>query len=194
VSDRSTVYLKNRARGQLVEAALIDGVTLQEITCVESSWRPISEHNSKGAEHSHWDWREKHEAVAGLIAYRMFGIECDSEMQGPMLVSTAGHACLIPMRRGRELVYIDFVASAPWNSIATASNPRYSLVGRVFVATAIRLSQEEGFRGRIGLHSLPQAESLYAANCGMTDLGIDRKKENLRYFEMTPEQAEVSLR
>ena len=78
MSDRSTVYLKNRASGQLVEAALIDGVTLQEITCVESSWRPISEHNSKGAEHSHWDWREKHEAVAGLIAYRMFGIECDA--------------------------------------------------------------------------------------------------------------------
>jgi hypothetical protein len=194
VSDRSSVYLKNRVNGQLIEAFLIDGVTLAEVQRVESSWRPIVEKSQAPVEHSHWDWRKKHEAVAGLIAYRMFGVECDDEMQGLMLVSTAGHACRIPSQRGKELVYVNFVATAPWNSAAVVQTPRYSLVGRVFVATAIQLSREEGFRGRIGLHSLPQAESFYAESCGMTDLGIDRKKENLRYFEMTPEQTEAYLR
>jgi hypothetical protein len=41
---------------------------------------------------------------------------------------------------------------------------------------------EEGFRGRIGLHALPQAETFYARNCGMTDLGNDMRKEGLRIF------------
>jgi len=145
-------------------------------------------------EHGHWDWRKKHAAIEGLIAYRMFGIECEGDMQGLMLVSTAGHPCRITEQRGKEQVYIDFVATAPWNSPGLVDVPRYGLVGRVLIATAVQLSLEEGFRGRIGLHSLPQAETFYATNCGMTDLGKDTKKEGLRYFEMTPAQAAAFLR
>jgi hypothetical protein len=113
VSDRSSVYLRKRANGQLIEAVLIDGVTLAEVQAVESDWRPFIESSKAKPEHSHWDWRKKHEAVAGLIAYKMFGVECEEQMQGLMLVSTAGHACRIPSQRGKELVYVDFLASAP---------------------------------------------------------------------------------
>lgn len=42
-----------------------------------------------------------------------------------------------------------------------------------------------------GLHSLPQANGFYANTCGMTDLGPGY--DNLRYFEMTPEQAQVFI-
>ena len=35
------------------------------------------------------------------------------------------------------------------------------------------LSEELEFHGRIGLHSLPQADGFYANTCGMTDLGAD---------------------
>ena len=51
------------------------------------------------------------------------------------------------------------------------------------------LSEELEFQGRIGLHSLPQANGFYANACGMTDLGADADHQGLRYFEMTPEQA-----
>ncbi len=44
-----------------------------------------------------------------------------------------------------------------------------------------------------GLHSLPQANGFYANTCGMTDLGPDPGYDNLRYFEMTPEQAQVFI-
>jgi hypothetical protein len=71
--------------------------------------------------------------------------------------------------------------------------PRYGLVGRVLIATAVQLSLAEGFRGRIGLHALPQADSFYAMKCGMTDLGKDANKQGLRYFEMTPVQAAAFL-
>jgi hypothetical protein len=204
VTDQSTTYLKDRRTGKLVAATLIDGVSRDEVERAESSWQPILLESletrgrsgiAKGSqlEHSHWDWRKKHAAIEGLIAYRMFGIECEGDMQGLMLVSTVGHPCRITEQRGKEQVYIDFVATAPWNSPGLVDVPRYGLVGRVLIATAVQLSVEEGFRGRIGLHSLPQAETFYATNCGMTDLGKDTKKEGLRYFEMTPAQAAAFL-
>lgn len=74
------------------------------------------------------------------------------------------------------------------------AEPRYGLIGSIFVATAVQLSLSEGFKGRIGLHSLPQAEKFYGERCRMTDLGRDAKKENLRYYEMTAEQASDFLR
>ena len=58
---------------------------------------------------------------------------------------------------------------------------------------AIALSQELEFKGRIGLHSLPQANSFYANTCGMSDLGMDPDHLGLRYFEMTSEQAEAFI-
>jgi len=188
----------------MVDAILIDGVSREEVESAEASWRPMVEDELKALsaagvprsqwpEHAHWDWRKKHAAVEGLIAYRMFGLECEGQMQGLMLVSTAQHFCQIPSQARKELVYVDFVASAPWNSPAIVREPRYALVGRVFVATAVQLSLEEGFKGRIGLHSLPQAESFYSGICRMTDLGPDPKKQNLTYFEMTPEQASAFL-
>lgn len=205
MSDRSKVYLKDRRTGELVDAVLIDGVIRAEVEAAEAAWRPVVEERvaqlrqsgaprSAWPEHSHWDWRKKHEATEGLIAYRMFGLECESKMQGLMLVSTAGHLCRISGQANKDLVYIDFVASAPWNSAGIVAEPRYGLIGSIFVATAVQLSLSEGFKGRIGLHSLPQAEKFYGDRCQMTDLGRDAKKENLRYYEMTAEQASDFLR
>jgi hypothetical protein len=45
--------------------------------------------------------------------------------------------------------------------------------------------------GRLGL-SLPQADAFYR-KIGMTDLGQDSAYQNLRYFEMTAEQARAFL-
>ena len=57
------------------------------------------------------------------------------------------------------------------------------------IIAAIAFSRSNEFKGRIGLHSLPQANQFYTVTCGMTDLGPDPKYHNLRYFEMTPDQA-----
>lgn len=39
--------------------------------------------------------------------------------------------------------------------------PRLRGVGTALVTAAVALSEDEGFKGRIGLHSLPQAEDFY---------------------------------
>lgn len=150
----------------------------------------------KRPQHGHWDWRQKYERTRGILAYQMFGLECQGEMQGLMLVQTAGKECRIPAQKGKPLVYVYFIESAPWNSPLVVPEPRFGQVGRVLMAAAIELSRSMEFSGRIGLHSLRQTESWYADRCGMTDLGPDPdpKTQHLRYFEVTPEQASAFLK
>jgi hypothetical protein len=205
MSERSVVHLKDRQKGALVEATFIDGVTEAEVILAESRWKPFLDEQirrmqaagvpkEKLPQHRHWDWRQKFEAVEGYAAYQMFGIECEGEMQGLMLVSTAGKVCRAESHKGKSLVYVHFLAAAPWNLPSIVPEPRYSLVGTILVAAAIQLSLEEEFSGRIGLHSLPQADNWYSDACGMTDLGCDPTSQNLRYFEMTAEQASEFLK
>lgn len=196
--------LKDRRTGELCEAVLLDGLGKDEIDAAEAEWQPflkaeISRLEAAGVpktkwpQHRHWNWREKQKAVGHLLAYKFLGVECDSHMQGLMLVVTAGKSCRIESQKGRPLVYIHFLATAPWNSPRVVAEPRYSLVGSLLLAAAIQLSIDEEFSGRTGLHSLPQADDWYR-KCGMTDLGPDAsEKQNLRYFEMTPEQAMAFL-
>jgi hypothetical protein len=61
----------------------------------------------------------------------------------------------------------------------------------VMIAAAVELSWELGYKGRIGLHSLTDAEFFYKKTCGMTELGRDSAHEDLMYFEMTEKQAEA---
>jgi Arm DNA-binding domain len=94
----------------------------------------------------------------------------------------------------KNMTFGDYPHVSPktWNR-AEFAKPRYRGVGTALLTAAIDLSLEEGFHGRIGLHSLTQAESFYRNACGMSDLGIDSNYDNLRYFEMTSEQAAAFL-
>lgn len=81
-----------------------------------------------------------------------------------------------------RVVYIDFVAVAPWNR-GVLENKRYSGVGSVLISHVIEFSNSEGFSGLIGLHSLFQAEGFYK-KIGMIDFGRDTSYGNMLYFEL----------
>jgi hypothetical protein len=70
----------------------------------------------------------------------------------------------------------------------SAAPPRFIGVGTVLIAEAVRLSVEMGLGGRVGLHSLPQAEAFYT-RCGMTKVGPDPHYYDLTCFEYTGRQA-----
>jgi len=66
----------------------------------------------------------------------------------------------------------------------------------MLIMTAIQLSLDEGFRGRIGLHSLPQSEDFYRKIVRMNDLGADTSYPGsipLRYFEFTSAEAQAFI-
>jgi hypothetical protein len=103
--------------------------------------------------------------------------------------------CRLPQQMNKHLVYVEYLEVAPWNRRAVTNAPRYKGVGTVLMAAAIQLSLDEGNNGRIGLHSLPQADTFYRDVCQMTDLGPDATYPSypLRYFEMTAEQASAFM-
>jgi GNAT superfamily N-acetyltransferase len=124
-----------------------------------------------------------------------FSIVCQGVTQGMMIVDTVMKRCRIDSQKGKDLVYVEYLENAPWNRKELLFDPpRYRGVGTVLIGAAIELSKSEGFKGRIGLHSLPQSNGFYANRCGMTDLRADADYQDLRYFEMTPEQAEAFIR
>ena len=124
-----------------------------------------------------------------MLAYPSFSIVCNGLTQGMMIVDTVKKRCRFDTQKGQHLVYVEFIETAPWNRAELFAPPRYRGIGSILIRAAIALSDDSEFHGRIGLHSLPQANGFYATTCGMMDLGADPDYQGLHYFEMTPEQA-----
>jgi len=194
--EESRVYLKKSATGELVEASLLDDVTDGHLAMWSSSWQAAMQAHCAGRvlhdkpEDHHWDWRWKANEWRPMLGYHSFAITCEKELQGLMLVSDLQSA-RIQAQFGKPIVFVEFLATAPWNRPEIQTPPKYRGVGMVMVAAAVELSWDLGYRGRIGLHALPKAEVFYRERCKMSELGKDRAHQGLMYYEMTDNQAEA---
>jgi hypothetical protein len=197
--DKSPIVL--RGPGGDVPAELWDEITDAHLDLWSGSWVPEIEAakkrfdaqgvpDEKRPQDLHWRWDEFVRKTRPYLTYRRYSIIAENELQGLMLANLTRTA-RIDEQKGKDLVYADLISTAPWNrkdAVNMASVPRLSGIGVIMVRVAIELSIAEGFKGRIGLHSLGQAETFYRDRCKMTDLGLDRAKRMV-YFEMTEKQA-----
>ncbi|MBK8908914.1 MAG: GNAT family N-acetyltransferase [Rhodospirillales bacterium] len=196
--ESSTVYLLEVESGYAVEAKLRDAISEDQLRDWEDHWQPalwiaLLRLDAEGVrqvrpQSAHWNWQTKMERIRGLLAHQTFCIVCDGITQGMMQVDLT-RTSRIESQRAKPLVYVDYLENAPWNRPELYNPARYRGVGSMLIRAAIELSLQEEFQGRIGLHSLPQANNFYGRKCGMTDLGPDAAYQGLRYFEMTPKQA-----
>ena len=200
----SAVFLVRGSTDELVPAELRDGIGELELQHWEHHWRPYliervramqaqGVPRAKWPQQLHWNWRLKATVAEMFLGQRGFATRCEGMTQGLMLVGLLSDARIVE-QRGKPLVYVDYLEAAPWNQSSLQRPPKYRGVGSLLIHAAVTLSVEETFSGRTGLHSLPQSDTFYRNVCGMTDLGLDAAKQNLRYFEMTPEQAQVFLK
>ena len=180
------VELLNRASEQFEPADVFQELDDKNFDDFDQLWKPGF---SSPAPDSHWDWVAKARDAVSSMALETFALECAGDTQGLMLVNLASFAKL-DSQRGRDLVYVELIATAPWNRSTQSQAGKYKGVGRVLIATAIHLSIEQGFGGRIGLHSLSTSQSWYRDTLGLTDCGYDGAK-NMHYFEMTDQQAQA---
>ena len=205
MTGRWPVELKDRHTGACVPAVLIERVDPPTAATAEKAWISVFDEekarrqssaktNSSNPQHAHWRWAEKVEITFNILTFQTLGIESEGQIQGLMLVRTAGVYCRHHTQHGAPQVYVELVASAPWNLPSVVERPRFAGVGDLLIRAAIELSIDFEFKGRIGLHSLPQSESWYEDKCGMLCLGLDAEKQNLKYYEMTPAGAEAFLR
>lgn len=188
-----TIFLEDAATRLPKRATLVTGATVADMVVADSQWKPflvqaVADALARGVprydlpENKHWEWERKARAMTARSV--AFAIEADNETQALMIVRT-DKPCRVMQQIGEPMVYIDYLATAPWNLPRLILSPRFARCGLNMVETAIQHSTALGFRGRIGLHSLQSAETFYRTRLGMDDLGLDAGYEDLRYFEMT---------
>lgn len=194
----SKVYLLDGGTGEAVEAEFRDAIEQAQIDDWAKHWIPailavIQDLVARRVPRAdwpqslHWNWSKKIARVQGLLAFPGFSVVAQGVTQGLAQLDLT-KACREPSQKGKPLVYVEYLEVAPWNRAELGAKPRLRGVGTVLLTAAVALSNNEDFKGRIGLHSLPQADAFYR-KIGMTDLGPDPAYQNLRYFEMTVEQA-----
>jgi len=199
------VLIKDKATGGLVLALLVEDVEPSEVAKAEASWRPVREAavrslRSQGLtdaqiaghlQHAHWDWIAKTPLIS-LLAFKCVGIKYQDEWQGLALLQSGTKFAGLAPDRGKPLIYVDYLESAPWNLAGFVEQPKYGLIGFRLIEYAVRYSQAEGFFGRVGLLALPQAEEFYENGCRM--LRVDEAGEHgMAWFEFTREQAVAFL-
>lgn len=196
------VVLRDELSGKYVEAELIERVDSGLAKRAEDSWQTFigAENMAAAAEgrpfphlaHGHWQWEKKVQLTERLLPYPTLGIVCRDEVQGLMLLETDGHFGRLDSQTGSPLVYVNLLATAPWNLAAVVEAPRYRGVGTIMMAAAATMSQDLGFKGRMSLHSLRGSESWYE-RLGLYCLGPDTEKQDLKYYEATPEVAHMLI-
>lgn len=135
---------------------------------------------SSSEEDSHWNWTKKNRLYTSASGFEKYAIECSQITQGLMMIAIRGHRSWVETEQ--RLVYVDYLATAPWNRPSIQNPPEYRLVGSTLLQFARYRSEELGYRGIVGLHALPRAARFYE-KMGMMNCGPDSEKQNLTYFE-----------
>lgn len=171
----------------VVSGEICSDITDDHLKKWRADWVPV-------ASSIDWDWEKIviWARLYGGLAKQMYSIVAEDKLEGMMVLDTTQPARL-PQHQGRDLVYVDFVAAAPLNRRAAGEKRVFSGIGPMLIRTAVEQSIDLGFKGRIGLHSLPDSEEFYAVHCSMIPMGKDAKKENLTYYEMTEDRAQRFL-
>jgi len=195
-------FLRDLETGDVVPADLVYGIGLPHVMDWHTAWQPALG-AIKAALHEqgvpkpewpqtgHWNWAAKVAEAQDIIGFRMFSVTAAGMTQALMRVDLTKPARMEDAS-GRPLVYVDYLEVAPWNQSFAGTRKKYRGAGPILLTAAVELSIDEGFKGRVGLHSLPQSESFYEKQ-GMIDFGPDAKVQNLRYYEMTSDGAQALL-
>lgn len=126
----------------------------------------------------HWNWSSK-ALMTATDEYQWFYLEAESMIQGVCIIFHPKSSRI----DSNSIFYIDYIAAAYRNRNRPNFHKRFSNVGKLLIAEAIRYSiQTLNLRPGFCLHSLPSAESYYRA-IGMNEFESDPNYQNPRYFE-----------
>jgi len=135
--ERSVIYLLQVSTDKLVEAELFDGISDPHLEAWRKTWLPevaaakirLLNNQLPGSQWPvdlHWDWDKKMaQARATFLGRKSFCVLCQGELQGLMLVNLTKTGRL-PEQVRKELVYVEFLSTAPWNRQELACTPKIS--------------------------------------------------------------------
>lgn len=204
MTDSVQVELILRDGGEFIPAILHRGLRPEDLSLIEREWGParnqvfqdllsIQVPRSEWPESLHWNWETKAPQLR-LLDSKGIGVQCEGKWQGAALTSTEPHVARLEEGR-KPLVYVDYIEIAPrnWKVRALGQQGRFRGVGSLILKEIVAQSFEQGFQGRVGLHSLPQSELFYRQVCGMTALSRERHHQDLLYLELSRDGARAFL-
>ncbi len=202
------IGILEKKTGKFVSAMFHDQMLIEQLCEAERQWQPYrieakqrllnagvteKEIAMFHLQHAHWNWALKSGwFVEDPLGLRCFGIEVNGQWQGLVMIELARHSAELEPDKGKPLVYVEFLETAPWNNKDMVDEPKYGLIGMRLMEASIRLSFEEEFRGRVGLYALPQAEAFYRKKCGMVQIE-GSLKDGMSLFELTQDAAKAFL-
>jgi hypothetical protein len=203
VSSGQGVFLLEVETDNVVPAELVCGIEMRHLLDWHNAWQPklgaikatLLEQGvptSEWPQSGHWRWPDK-VAEGDLLGFETFCVTAEGMTQAMMRVNITNKEARLKGSEGKPLAYVDYLEVAPWNQPIVGMQRRFRGAGKILMIAAVVLSVDQEFKGRIGLHSLPQSERFYR-ELGMIDLGPDTKVcGNLRYFEMATEVAQALI-
>lgn len=171
---------------QFVEATLME-IAQHHVDDFETYWKAALIELSQ--EDKFLDWAFKKRAAASYANYECYAVEAEERTQGLMMIETQWHYSVLA--EGQPLVYIEALSVAPWNRARQQGLRRFNRVGTELLNFSRMRSEALGYGGRVGLHSLPEAEGFYEKR-NMTrcdpepDPFMDEDESPLAYFEYPP--------
>jgi hypothetical protein len=158
--------------------ATLDRMQPRHLEDFETIWQEVLENWNQ--DDAFWNWAMKKRLSAINSRFEAYAIEYGGLTQGLIWLETQWHRSWGNPRQ--RLIYIEALASAPWNREVLQSPPYLKGVGAGLLLFARQRSMALGYDGRVGLHALPVSEGFYL-NRQMLDYGKDSEKDDLRYFE-----------
>lgn len=171
------IRLAHSADNSNVEANIVE-LNSKHVEDFRSVWMNLLRQFQQ--EDKYWDLMIKLRMIENNDNYEGYAVEYQEQTEGLLLIETQMHGSQISS--GKRLIYIYYVATAPWNREVIQRPPKLRGVGTSLLLFTRSRSLELGYEGRVGLHSLPGYEKFYD-NRGMLDLGSDPDYEDLVYFE-----------
>lgn len=164
-----------------IDATILSTVSKKILSEVKG-WRPLLRLHVE--EDADWDWsqliRQRRPWQRGQLDIQEYGVlRCQGRTQAIMIMEVSNHSS----RAGGPLIYVEYVAVAPWNRPGIKDPREFAGCGRMMIRYAVERSLSLGYEGRVGLHSLPGARPFYLA-LGFKDFGADPEEGGLNYLEL----------
>jgi hypothetical protein len=177
VSVSIDVLLVRGADQKSVPAQLVS-MSEKHLVDYDRFWKPYLQVVNTEDPVADWDLKQRVFIARGIA--EGYAIECEQMTQGLVILRPQGWRSSFDS--SRRVVYVSRLATAPWNRSDLQSPVRFKLVGSTLLKFAQFRSEDLGYGGLVGVHSLPEAELFYR-KLEMQDCGLDEEFENLRYFE-----------
>lgn len=175
----------------LTEQATIESLDreIAKVKIDSNWWRPMTEFISdlKDEPDSEWRWRDLVSRAQNKPFFRARCVKSvNGEIQAALLLRVDAKSVLV---EGEGAVFIDRLATAPWNRPNLTKSPVYRGGGTGLIIYAIALSYSLAFQGRVNLSAV--ANDGFYSQLGFRAVQQDQYGDVL--FEIPEERARALL-